>query len=100
MAWLKELQKWVEAHPVLVKLGGSVLLLALTGVGILIKWRHEAPSAIVGYVADPPGLVHVTLDNGSRKADADRIKGLFRFDAVVRGLHVFASSAPTTGRSR
>ncbi len=73
----KGIAKWIIA-----------LIVAVIGVvGPVLLWWLKTPSAIVGYVADPPGLVRVVLDNGAQRKDADDISGFFRFELVKLGAH-------------
>ena len=47
----------------------------------------QTPSALIGWIEDPPGAVLVIRDNGAALQHADDITGWFRFEDVRRGQH-------------
>lgn len=64
-----------------------VFVAVLGGIGYLITRYLESPSALLGFVDDPPGPVRVVLDNGPEEEEANYISGFFRFEDVPTGTH-------------
>ena len=63
------------------------VLAVIGGLGYILKTWWDTPAALLGNVADPPGEVHVILDNGKMEQYADDVDGFFRFEGVKHGEH-------------
>ena len=83
---LKEVKDMTTAQA-----GAAVHLAIIAGLGTWGMTVHsiklQQPSAITGFVKDPPGQVLVTLNNGGSSLHADKNTGWLRFENVEIGRH-------------